>query len=409
MSPDVVALRGRWLLAAAIWLLLPWLILLYVVHPWNGGSALPIRRNVDTPAPRNSTGPWGEIEYTRIMIAPPDEFLREMLPVTRKETAWYFTGMTLEAFGAFVEGLDISEERKAWMTGALRAQPLIGGYRMLPDAPFVRALSPTVRARLYGLLGESELNPAQERAYRFCGDPDEWFADARLPADVVDLMRTLVYENGRVRFFGDADLVLPLLENPQDRLELVKTLARESTLLMRLRIDADTDIDRLADYWGKGGRNKDVRPLLESLSRLPGEQHIDVVHLLPPFARRRLYTYPHAIADEKARMRDCHWTALNFFNEIADERLTDPAFQLERLTNDYYPIEGDPEFGDLVFFTTGSNQLFHTAVHIADDVVFTKNGAMISRPWMLVRLDDMKHYYPKRDPVEVTYFRRKGD
>ncbi len=409
MSPEYVALRGRGLLVIAVTLLLPWLILLYILQPWEGPTVKTVRRPLVVDAPKRSAGSWGDIEYTRITIAPPDEFLREMLPAGgAKETTWFITDMTEETFTEFVDGLDLTDSQRTWLKDSLQTAPLVNGYKLHPDSEFIRTLSPSARAAIYHRLGETELNMAQERAYRFCGEPDEWFADATLPEPIIERMQSMVYENGRFRFFADIDLLLPLLETQAQRLDLVKLLARESTLLMRLHINADTDIDQLVEYWGKGGRSKDVRPLLESLSRLPGEQYIDVVHLLPPFARRRLYTYPHVIADGKAHMRDCHWTSLNFFNEVPDERLTDPDFQFKRLTNDYYPVYGDHELGDLVFFMAGSNQLYHTAVYIADDVLFTKNGALPSRPWMLVRLEDMQDYYPKHDPIEVHYFRRRG-
>jgi len=40
--------------------------------------------------------------------------------------------------------------------------------------------------------------------------------------------------------------------------------------------------------------------------------------------------------------------------------------------------------------------------------VFTKNGNTSSRPFMFMKLDDMKDYYPTTKPVEARYYRKKN-
>jgi hypothetical protein len=62
---------------------------------------------------------------------------------------------------------------------------------------------------------------------------------------------------------------------------LIKTLARKSTLMVKLRINANTDIDMLDTYWGRGQRAKDIKPLLQSLVREGNGTTIDIIHLLP--------------------------------------------------------------------------------------------------------------------------------
>ena len=69
-------------------------------------------------------------------------------------------------------------------------------------------------------------------------------------------------------------------------------------MLVQLRVKPQTDVEALATYWGQGRRSKDVRPLLQSLVRVPGGATIDIVHLLPPLPRALLYTYP--LPSEKA-------------------------------------------------------------------------------------------------------------
>jgi hypothetical protein len=69
----------------------------------------------------------------------------------------------------------------------------------------------------------------------------------------------------------------------------VNALYREPTFLMRLKL---TRIPTLIgfSYWSKSGRSRELKPLFQSLARVPGGA-INVEHLLPPFARLRLYTH----------------------------------------------------------------------------------------------------------------------
>jgi hypothetical protein len=64
--------------------------------------------------------------------------------------------------------------------------------------------------------------------------------------------------------------------------------------------------------------------------------------------------------------------------------------------------------GDLVVFAAGG-EIFHTAVYLADDVVFTKNGPRASRPWMLLPLEAMKAFYPRTRPIRVAFLSRRSD
>ena len=154
---------------------------------------------------------------------------------------------------------------------------------------------------------------------------------------------------------------------------------------MRLKITDKTDVDALAAYWGRGGRTKDVQPLMEAMAELPGEHSLPVTYLLPGFARRRIYTYPSVSEEPNAANRDCHWTALNFFNEEPDDRLGDRQYAAKVIASDYYVIYSGYQMGDLVLFMTAPGEVIHSAVYLADGVLFTKNGSRPSNPWMLVR------------------------
>jgi len=133
-----------------------------------------------------------------------------------------------------------------------------------------------------------------------------------------------------------------------------------------------------------------------------------VVHLIPPFARRRLYTYPTPSTDPKAAGRDCHWTSLNFFSVDPNDDFTVTEAAVRAFERDYYTIQSEFRLGDIILFTEGpTNKCFHSAVYIADDILFTKNGPRASNPWMLMRLEHMRDYYLGRSPVKLRYLRHR--
>ena len=61
-----------------------------------------------------------------------------------------------------------------------------------------------------------------------------------------------------------------------------------------LVIKPDTDIDKIAAYWGTipNVRFIDIRPLMAALKALPEGGNLSLFYLLPKFARDRLYTFP---------------------------------------------------------------------------------------------------------------------
>jgi hypothetical protein len=53
--------------------------------------------------------------------------------------------------------------------------------------------------------------------------------------------------------------------------------------------------------------------------------------------------------------------------------------------------------------------MFHAAVYIADDLVFSKNGISSMSPWTLMSIDDVKAYYKSSSENPRLIFHRKRD
>ena len=222
----------------------------------------------------------------------------------------------------------------------------------------------------------------------------------------MQLVRNLCYTNEGLMSFCDLGVASAKLK-PSEFDGLIRVLYAVPTVRLRLRVKPDSNIDQLVAYWGKGGREHRVRPMLESLARLPGGDSVSIAFLLPGAARLRLYTFPDVARDGREAREDCFYTAMNFFNKYSDDRFFDKSNSRQAFQNDYTLVKDQPTFGDLVTVINGQGDALHIAVYIAEDVVFTKNGINVLQPWVLMRMDDMMSYFPSPEPLQIAILRKK--
>lgn len=129
--------------------------------------------------------------------------------------------------------------------------------------------------------------------------------------------------------------------------------------------------------------------------------------MLPPLARKKLNSYPVPTDDPTSNQPpNCSWTALNFFKDPPDGRFYDPEICKKELETNYVPVS-EPTFGDLLFIMKPDGAVVHVAVFIADDVVFTKNGESNTKPWLLMKWEDVVASYSTDHPMQVFMFRAK--
>jgi hypothetical protein len=80
---------------------------------------------------------------------------------------------------------------------------------------------------------------------------------------------------------------------------------------------------------------------------------------------------------------------------------------VEALKQDYYVVQDGLQLGDIAAFFDGRGNLFHVAVHLADGLVFGKNGTSRLAPWTILPIDRLKGHYPEyADDWHVTFHRR---
>lgn len=348
-------------------------------------------------------GPWGELEYTRINIQLPDNFA-QLEPRALTPTRWYFPGYNAARLNELFAACGLTDQQRKELADPTIWEQSAEGIIVTPPAATILGLTASARTQLYAVLAEDGRNDFQRWPYVFrLGGFDDWFHRSGLPDATTALIRRLVYSRGTSLCFSDLPEVLPLITNAVERQQLMKTLSLNASLMMRLWVTPETDLNGLTNYWFGRGRAKDVAPLVESLAKAPGGLRLDVIHLFPPFARKLLNTYPTPPATADQPAPDCYWTAFNFFNDPPDDRYYDDAIWRKELV-DLYTQVNQPTYGDLVFLVQPDGKPIHCSVYIADDVVFTKNGVSFRQPWILMKMADMLARYPVTFPVRVVYF-----
>jgi hypothetical protein len=292
---------------------------------------------------------------------------------------------------------------------ALRAtvREIPDGLVIRPSNDLLARLSPDVRARVYVPLMRDERNRPQFEAYRYFGTTiDEWLG-TRISPDTRRLVEPLIYRHEDFLYFADIDLVRSQIEDGELQ-RLVKALLRHSTVLAKLSIPEESELPAIVEYWGRGGRRTDIRPLLESIAQ--NDAQIDISHLLPPLAREHLYRYPKITGADLDRpaLNNCFWTALNFFNVEPDDRYLDLDFALTRLRSAYYVVHNDLQLGDVIAFLDDQFDVFHVAVYVADGLVFSKNGFSSLAPWTILPVEHLKgHYFQYAENWRLVFYRRK--
>ena len=356
-----------------------------------------------------SRGPWGTIDELEIPLADSSDPFADRLTRLRK-TSWLFENYSKEQLETMLRSLDLTPSQ--W--GLLQQTNVVtignDGILLQPPDEFVWELTPQARARLYEELSKSGANYSQQSPFRFSPERlKDRMISLTLPEEKESRINTLFYTNGGFLCFADLQL-LPGILNTNELDQLSEAFYRVPSYRIRVRVYADSKIDDLIGYWGQHGREKFIRPLLESSARVPGRTNgtsVNVSFLMPPTARLRLFTYPDAWPDPDAERQECFWTAFNFFRDPPDPRFLDSRHNKEVLEAEYQPVNAQPVFGDLVVLFDNNGNGLHACVYIADDFVFTKNGANRLQPWVMMKMSDMLAYFYSQKPSRVVIYRCK--
>lgn len=404
-----MAVPRQWLVALVGALVVPWIA---VASIWLKPER-PKRTDEEGSATVTAarSGKWGELTLDPIIISPPMELVFTDWGFLPRPT-WFFPGANADTMARVLQSAGVSAADVARLREQARPEPRIAGVILAPDPAWVRALDPEIRSRIYHTLARSELNVNQAQAFRYPGsDPDRWFNRNLISDHTRRLIDPLIYNDGGYMLLSDIELVRSQIDGNDELRRLGKAFFQQPTVLARLSVDRTANLDALVEYWGRGGRRTEVRPLIESVAGSGKDQLIDIASLLPPFARNHLYCYPKLSAADLDRpaVVNCLWTSLNFFRSTPDDRFLDAAVALKALKEDYFLVEGDFELGDIVLFLDEKGDVFHAAVYIADNLVFSKNGISAMAPWTFITIDEVRGYYNWRSENPRLLVHRRKD
>jgi len=354
---------------------------------------------------QGAAGPWGTLEYYYLYLEPPT-LLLDMITLPGPQADWIFPNLAPDDVADVFREASLEPALLQRFLAAIR--PNDKGCSVRPPPEAVSLLSSTARGRIHGVLGQWQENPYSMLPLSIPATSiDCWFEQSGLnPALEADI-RSLLYQRGNCWLFSDLPLVTGQCRNRHDRLQLLRVLYRERTLLLRLRVSPQDDLDQIAQYWNLPGTDHSCLPVLQATLSTPGADTLDVVHLLPPLARRLLYTYPET-GKGSAKLPDCHWTSLNFFNLQPDNQYLNRTTVAESIARRYEPVPPPYRLGDMLMlcYADHPSKCEHSMTYIAADIVFTKNGSSITEPWILMTLDDVLSRYSHLEGLTIRGYRK---
>jgi hypothetical protein len=358
--------------------------------------------------PLSQAGPWGILEPIEVPLANPDGAVPDQ-EQRFQDFKWFFENETEAKLTDFLRSCGLRDYQRKALMNRDAWETHTNGITIYPAPQIVWSLEPKPRQQIYSRLALSSSNYPQCFPFRF---PPESFAArlrmAGLPSRQIDQVRRLTYTNGNYLCLADLEALRQVLP-PGDFKDLLQTLYVTPTYFLRVRIPANGDVDSLIKYWGKGGREKRIAPILNSVARIPGGGAINVSYLMPTFARLRLYTYPDSWNDPTVAKQDCFFTTMNFFNESPNTNFLNAEYSKNVIEKDFEPVDSQPLFGDVVLVLDAKGEVIHTCAYIADDFVFTKNGINPTQPWVIMRLADMLLIYCAPDQqARIVFLRGKN-
>lgn len=369
-------------------------------------TQLPPATPVNADSASAATGPWGTLEFEPVRL---EESSRVFVDRAQRWQAprWVFENYSPAQLTALLRSCGFTDAERDYLLNTSHWETLPNGFAISPPDQLVLSLSAASREHLYWSLATNAANYPQFVPFNFPADGfNERFAGSGLSAEKIELIRKLTYAG-----YGYLWLAVdrPLLQSfdTNELAGFVRALYGSPAWMLRLQVRHGADVDALVRYWGRG-REKKVRPLLESLSQMPEGKTIDLGALLPPFAQERLDTFPDPEADPEANAEDCFYTAMNFFNESPDQRFTNIAQTRLALQSEYVPAASPGKFGDVLVLNDPAGNGIHACVYLADDFVFTKNGGNSDRPWVIMKIPEMLSCFPSEGQQKLVYWRRKG-
>lgn len=358
-------------------------------------------------------GPWGRLSYYYFYLEAP-QHLVDLYPLRNPHTRWSVPMGQEAALRGVLESLPLNEGLRQ----ILRSQDIVGvgdgHYVIFPPAEVLENMGQEARSILYAYLGRFPENDDIRNPVRIrSGSIDEWASGTTMRPELVEKMKAMAYYRGDLMLFADFPYLLSLAESDTEARSLQKHSSRVRSMVVRLDVKSGFTAADIIPYWTTvaGLRRKEVEQMLQAAIDTPGVSGFDLVHMLPPLPRKLLYTYADSSMAVEGILPDCHWTTLNFFNYNPEPIYLDEFFAASRLLEAFDPVDPPYQFGDALVFLTEEMNAYHSCIHIAAELVYTKNGRSLYAPWTVLHLKDVRSTYPDFEgkPLRVQGYRKKPE
>lgn len=360
-------------------------------------------------------GPWGLVTVTPLPLTPPSSVAARLRPP--RASTWELQGPDLAAIDHILAAGGLSGEQRETVLALGAFDPARPGrWTVTPPDALRWSLTPAQRRQLYHELARFEGNPSFILPGVLPASPAAWGA-ADLNPELHYALDRLSFPRRGMRCLADGDLLTPFIRDEAEHQRLLRLLTTIPAVKLELTRASLERRATVAAYWQlPGGRSADA--VLAWFDAFPDVETIDVVQLLPPRSRAMINTYAAPRGD--GLLSNCFWTALNFNQPATDDRLlargtsddTCGVLAAEILARDFEEVSPPYHYGDvlaLLLDVGGQTLLEHTMVHVAGDIVLTKNGYTAAQPYVFMRRADLDRAYPYPRALRLVGYRRRAD
>lgn len=355
-------------------------------------------------------GPWGRLRCAFIYLEAPAS-LMENFPLPSSKPRWAFAQSQKDQLPDLFKAAHLSE---SLITALMDPKTLVEADEnvyVFPAIADLMAMTPESRSLIYAELSKNQLNEYHADPVLIVGQEiKDWFRTSKLRPETISLIEQLSYKRGETTAFSDVAVLINAATSDADARAIFKAMTRTRSILVKLELDHDSNLEELTRYWSPAfmNRHKDIGPIIQSIIDTDGIEALPMSHLLPALPRKLIYTYPDLDLAKHGRLPDCHWTSLNFFNYDAHEYLLDERLATNSVLEHFVPVEPPYSYGDILFFLNAkTGDAYHSCIQLADNLVYTKNGRNLLSPWVIMRREDLEKVYLYRGDGRVQGFRRK--
>ena len=213
-------------------------------------------------------GPWGNIEALKTPLANADGILPDQIE-RFQHPKWIFENCSDDRLIRFFDSCDLRPTERRILLNKWFWKIRPNGFEIAPSDALIWSLDRVSREQIYAVLAKNSANYSQCFPFVLPGVAfEQRLKENAVTVQNVEKIIRLTYTNGDNLCFTDLHTAKEVLSPDQFKL-FVGVLYETPAYRLRLRVTPDSDIDALAKYWGKGGREKRIKPLLSALAKVP--------------------------------------------------------------------------------------------------------------------------------------------